>query len=46
MHPDHTEMEWQAVLDFVQARAEEIIAGQGCLDITKITGAITGRKGG
>lgn len=46
MHPDHSEMEWQAVLDFVQARAEEIIAGQGCLDITKITGAITGRKGG
>jgi ubiquinone/menaquinone biosynthesis C-methylase UbiE len=46
MHPDHTEMEWQAVLDFVQTTAEEIIAGQGCLDITKVTGAITGRKGG
>jgi ubiquinone/menaquinone biosynthesis C-methylase UbiE len=45
MHAGHTEAEWHAVLDFVRAAAAEIIAKQGCLDVTKITGAVTGRMG-
>lgn len=42
MRPGHTDAEWQAVLDLMQAEAEAIIARQGCLDVTKVTGAIVG----
>ena len=42
MQPGHTDSEWQAVLDFMQAQAEAIIARQGCLDVTKVGGAIVG----
>jgi hypothetical protein len=45
MPPDHTEAQWQAVLDFVRAEAEAIIAQQGHFDVTKITGAVVGVKG-
>jgi SAM-dependent methyltransferase len=45
MPPDHTEAQWQAVLDFVRAEAEAIIAQHGCFDVTKITGAVIGVKG-
>jgi SAM-dependent methyltransferase len=43
--PDHTDAEWQAVIDFVRAEAEAIIARQGRLDVTKVTGAVVGIKG-
>ena len=46
MHPRHTEAQWQAVLDFVQAEAEAIVAQQGYMDMTKTTGAVVGVKGG
>ena len=45
MPPDHTDAEWQAVLDFVRAEAEAVIARQGRFDVTKITGAVVGVKG-
>jgi hypothetical protein len=45
MPPGHTEAQWQAVLDFVRAEAEAIIAQQGHFDVTKITGAVIGVKG-
>ena len=46
MHPDHTEAEWLAVLDFCRAEAEAVIAREGHFDVTKITGALVGVKGG
>jgi SAM-dependent methyltransferase len=46
MCPEHTDAEWHAILDFVRAEAEAIIARQGHLDVTKITGAIVAFKGG
>jgi len=46
MHPDHTDAEWQAVLDFVRAEVEAAIARAGHFDVTKITGAVVGTKGG
>jgi len=46
MPPDHTDAEWQAVLDFVQSEAEAVISRQGRLDVTKITGAVVGIKAG
>jgi len=45
MPPGHTEAQWQAVLDFVRAEAEAIVAQQGRFDVTKITGAVVGVKG-
>jgi len=45
MPRDHTDAEWEAVLDFVRAEAEAVIARQGCLDVTKITGAVVGVRG-
>jgi SAM-dependent methyltransferase len=45
MPPGHTDAQWQAVLDFVRAEAEAIIAEQGRFDVTKITGAVVGVKG-
>ena len=45
MPPGHTEAEWQAVVDFVRADAEAIVERQGCIEVTKITGAIVGVKG-
>jgi SAM-dependent methyltransferase len=46
MRPDHTDVEWQAVLDFVQAEVETAIDRQGYFDVTKISGAVVGIKGG
>jgi SAM-dependent methyltransferase len=46
MRPGHSDAEWQEVLDFVQAGTEAVIARQGHFDVTKLTGAIVGRKGG
>ncbi len=45
MPPGHTDTEWEAVLDFVRAEAQAVIDRQGCLDVTKVTGAIVGIKG-
>ena len=45
MPPGHTDAEWQAVLDSVQAETEQVIARQGHFDVTKIAGAIVGVKG-
>jgi SAM-dependent methyltransferase len=42
----HSEAEWQAILRFVWTEAEAIIAEQGHLDVSKITGAVAGVKGG
>jgi SAM-dependent methyltransferase len=44
MSPDHTDAEWQAVLDFVRAEAEQVVAREGHFDVTKISGAIVGVK--
>jgi len=44
MCPDHTDAEWQAILEFVQAETESVIARQGHFDVTKITGAVVGTK--
>ncbi len=46
MRADHTDAEWQAILDFVWAEAEKVVARQGHLDVTKITAALVGVKGG
>jgi SAM-dependent methyltransferase len=46
MRPGHSDAEWQEVLAFVQAGTETVIARQGHFDVTKLTGAIVGRKGG
>jgi SAM-dependent methyltransferase len=46
MRPGHTDAEWQAVLDFVRAEAAAAIAHHGHLDVTKLTGAIVGARGG
>ena len=45
MAPNHTDEEWQAVLDFVQAEAKAVIDRQGRFDVTKVVGAIVGIKG-
>ncbi len=45
MPPDHTDAEWEAVLDFVRAEAEAVVAREGRLDVTKITGAVVGVRG-
>ena len=44
MHPGHREADWQAVLDFVRAEVQATIDEHGCLDVTKITGALVARK--
>jgi SAM-dependent methyltransferase len=44
MQADHTEAEWQAVLDFVRSQAEAIVVKEGFLDVTKVTGAIVAVK--
>jgi len=46
MRPDHTDAEWQAILEFVTAETEAVIARQGHFDVTKITCAVVGIKGG
>jgi SAM-dependent methyltransferase len=46
MRPGHSDAEWQAVLDFVRAEAEAVIRRQGHFDVTKVAGAVVGRKGG
>ena len=45
MNPDHSEAEWQAILEFVKAETEAVIARQGHFDVTKIAGAALGIKG-
>ena len=45
MPPGHTDAEWQAVLDFVRAETEEVVAREGCFEVTKVTGAVVGVKG-
>jgi SAM-dependent methyltransferase len=45
MRPGSTDQEWQEVLDYVRAETESIIGRHGCLDVTKITGALTGIVG-
>ena len=45
MPPGHTDAEWQAVLDFVRAETDQVVARQGHFDVTKTTGAIVGVKG-
>jgi SAM-dependent methyltransferase len=44
MQADHTEDEWQAVLEFVRSWAEAIVVKEGFLDVTKVTGAIVAFK--
>lgn len=46
MHPGHSEAEWLAVLEFVRAEAQAVIDEQGWFDVTKVAGAIAGRKAG
>lgn len=46
MHPDHTDAEWQAVLEYVRTETEAVIRREGHFDVTKITGAIVGVKRG
>jgi SAM-dependent methyltransferase len=46
MRPGNSDSDWQAVLDFVRAETEAIISRQGHFDVTKVTGAVVGRKGG
>lgn len=46
VRPGHTETEWQEVLDFVRTQVEAVITRQGHFDVTKITGAVVGTKGG
>jgi SAM-dependent methyltransferase len=45
MLPGHTDAEWQAVLAYVRAEVEAVIAVQGHFDVTKIVGALVGSKG-
>jgi SAM-dependent methyltransferase len=45
MPPGHTDAEWQAVLDFVRAETDQVVARQGHFDVTKTAGAIVGVKG-
>jgi SAM-dependent methyltransferase len=44
MCPGHTDAQWQAILDLIRAEAETHIARHGCLDVTKISGALTAVK--
>jgi SAM-dependent methyltransferase len=44
MRPGHSQEEWLAILDFMQAGAQAAIDRHGHFDVTKITGAITGLK--
>jgi ubiquinone/menaquinone biosynthesis C-methylase UbiE len=45
MRPDHSDAEWLAVVDFVRAETEAVLARRGRFDVTKITGALVGVKG-
>jgi SAM-dependent methyltransferase len=44
MLPAHSETEWQAVLDYVRATVEAVIARQGHFDVSKVAGAVVGVK--
>jgi SAM-dependent methyltransferase len=46
MQPGHSQAEWQAVLAYVQARVEAIIAREGHFDVSKVAGAVVGTKRG
>jgi ubiquinone/menaquinone biosynthesis C-methylase UbiE len=45
MRPDHSDAEWLAVVDYVRAETEAILARRGRFDVTKLTGALVGVKG-
>jgi SAM-dependent methyltransferase len=46
MLPGHSEAEWQAVLEYVYAKVEAVIARQGYFDVSKVTAAVVGVKKG
>jgi hypothetical protein len=46
MQPEHTDVEWQAILEYVRTEAEAVIRREGRFDVTKLTGAIVGVKRG
>ena len=46
MRAGHTEREWQAVLAYIQSEVKSAIAREGHFDVSKITGALVGIKGG
>jgi SAM-dependent methyltransferase len=46
MAPEHTDAEWQEVVDFVRAEVVRIIAHEGRMDVSKLTGAIVAVKAG
>jgi SAM-dependent methyltransferase len=46
MQSGHSEGEWQAILGYVRARVESVIARQGHFDVSKVTGAVVGTKRG
>jgi ubiquinone/menaquinone biosynthesis C-methylase UbiE len=45
MRPDHSDAEWQAIVDFVRTETEAVLARDGRFDVTKIAGALVGVKG-
>mgnify|MGYP001819988499 CR=1 FL=1 len=45
MRPGSSDGEWHAVLEYVRTETESIIDRQGCLDVTKITGAFVATAG-
>jgi ubiquinone/menaquinone biosynthesis C-methylase UbiE len=45
MRPDHSDAEWQAIVEFVRTETEAVLARRGRFDVTKITGALVGVKG-
>jgi hypothetical protein len=46
VHPDQTEAEWQAILDFVRADVEGTMAHETRHDMTKLCCAFVAVKGG
>jgi hypothetical protein len=46
MGAGHSDAEWEAILGFVRAEAEAVIARRGHFDVTKVTGAVVGVKEG
>jgi ubiquinone/menaquinone biosynthesis C-methylase UbiE len=45
MCPEHTEAEWQTILDFVRREVETIIDRKGHFDVTKLGGALIAVRG-
>jgi hypothetical protein len=46
MRDGHADGEWEAVLDYVRAETESAVTRAGHFDVSKITGALVGVKGG